>query len=406
MKKILLLLFFSVAFFVFILAGSAQADVQPAVTAVTISLPTDGELNYQTTKPITWTYSGIIGVPKFDISLIEAVGTVTAKPVATQVLCKTQADGSCAYPWRVGSLRSSRFLMGVDYKIRVCVAGANPAVCRDSATAFKIIPPALKNQQEVLNLFKTAMSNRYGSLSSQGVSGYILGNGTAGSSKIPTATANQAKVYNNILVIDRLNWFKDQFLPNTGGVLTATNKQSIQQAMVGRYTDFCVADWKTAINGLTRVYQTNVTNGVRAVPAKGTVAAVLAVPSYQQVLNTAVRNCNSDYNKNITCKKGVACTDKKGVRIKYSDGITDVPTTKGMTAKNSDYNNATIRYVEQEGYMNERDGCTAAAYVKFNQDKVIALTTLTNGKAAADSTYNSCVGNSRISGWGWEEIPN
>lgn len=433
MKKILL--FCSLTVLLLSLAVSAQAAVN-----VNVTFPADGKLNYQTTKPITWTYSGAVIAPRFNISIVQTVGSVeTIRPIVTQALCKAPtATDPCTFSWKVGSLNSGRFLMGVDYKIRVCVAGVSD--CGDSATAFKIIPPALTTQWQVLNLFKTAMGNRYNDLNSnaksgaQGVYDCIITEYPVTPATVPPSTASKItktmvntefvgskKIYELTDPADILVWFKDKFKaviasdPN-GVILSIRDQQGIQYAMNNRFDDLCSSNWITTMNGLTQTYKTKVITGTNAVgtpvsanyvPAVGTpgqpgyVLAVghpastnyaQAVPSLQKVRDNTIKNCNDDYNKKVACVKGVPCKDKKGVNIKYSNG-NDVPTTDGMTAKNSQYNNSTVRYIEQEQYANQKDLCIADAYKKFNNDKTTEWGHLST--TAADDTRRTCLGDKK-----------
>ncbi|OGF31060.1 hypothetical protein A3H09_01195 [Candidatus Falkowbacteria bacterium RIFCSPLOWO2_12_FULL_45_13] len=403
MKKILL--FFSLAVFVFLLADNARA----AVTDVAIPLlPADGKLNYQTTdKRITWTYSGTVAAPRFNISMV--TGSVSL-PIATQVLCNTPRDGTgCAFLWKVGSLRSGRFVMGTEYHIKVCVVGStDPLDCSNSANAFKIIPPELTTQWQVLDLFKKAMGNRYANLNSNGKSGAqgvydcIIKEYAAVPPTTPPTTApkitktvvNTAlfggkKIYELTDPADILVWFKGKFKdiaandPNRV-ILNNRDKEGIQYAMSNRFTDLCAKDWLTAINGLMRTYKAGVS-------------------SFQKTRDNTIRNCNNDYNKRVSCVKDVECKDKRGVRIQDST-LTDIPTTAGITAKNNQYNNSTIRYIEQEQYVNDRDRCIAEAYTTFNRSKTAALNDLIRSKGLSDTgpdaVTETCLITDNRSAWG------
>ncbi|KKR91924.1 MAG: hypothetical protein UU43_C0001G0104 [Candidatus Falkowbacteria bacterium GW2011_GWA2_41_14] len=397
MKKILL--FCSLAVFVFCLAASVQAAVN-----VNVDFPADGKLNYQTTKPITWTYSGTVAVPRFNISIFAGAET---RLIATRVLCNTPKDGTgCAFSWKVGSLQSGRFVMGTEYHIKVCVVGSTDSLdCANSATAFKIIPPELKNSQEVLKLFKDAMGNRYNNLNSNAKSGaqgvydciikeYAVVPATTPPTTAPkitktmvnTETVDGKKIYELTDPADILVWFKGKFKniaandPN-GVILNNRDKEGIQSAMNNRFDDLCSKNWITTMNGLMQTYKTKVINGTRV------------VDSFQKTRDNTIRNCNNDYNKKVSCVKGVECKDnKRGARIQYST-MNNIPITDGMTAKSNQYNNSTIRYIEQEQYANQRDLCIAAAYEKFNDDKKTEWDKLIT--TGADSAMVSCLGDKK-----------
>ncbi|MDO8592205.1 MAG: hypothetical protein Q7R92_00360 [bacterium] len=271
-------------------------------------------------------------------------------------------------------------------------------------------PKPAVSQRDVLKLFQTAMGNRYADLNSNAKSGaqgaydYIIG-----ASKITKDMANGGEIYKKT-AMEQLDWFKEKFIANEGAILNQRDKDGIKNGMSNRFNDLCSAGWLAAINALTRDYRIKATDGAKAIPARGTAgsagykAAVPAVISFKQILDRTVKNCNNDYNKNVTCTKGVECKDKKGARIKYSNGA-EIPTTNGVTAKNSQYNNSTVRYIEQEGYANERDLCTANAYIKFNQDKTAALAEFRTDKENAapgslgpDEKMRGCLG-TRASDW-------
>ena len=105
----------------------------------------------------------------------------------------------------------------------------------------------------------------------------------------------------------------------------------------------------------------------------------------------------------MSCVKDVECKDKRGVRIQDST-LTDIPTTAGITAKNNQYNNSTIRYVEQEQYVNDRDRCIAEAYTTFNRSKTAALNDLIRSKGLSgtgpDAVTETCLITDNRSAWG------
>ncbi|MDO8667996.1 MAG: hypothetical protein Q7K35_02755 [bacterium] len=391
MKKILL--FFSAVFFVFIMASSAQAAID-----VTVTFPADGELNYQTTKSITWTYpAGNLIAPKFNISMFTGAET---RPIATQVLCRAAADGSCAYSWKVGKITSGRFLMGVNYKIKVCLAVVGESLDCDESADFKIIPSAITTQQQVFNLFKTAMGNRYNNLNAYNptVQNYYTGEAgvrdfltvnTAATGfptyRISTTTVNAVDTVTNtnkkiyaMTLFEQLDWFKYKFNQLKGDFLNARDRDGIKYAMSNRYSDLCAAPWNTAKDIATRAYNTAVADAEKARKgARAKFAADGTVIAGQEA--TGQELCNFNYNR-------------------------DMKITTIVPAKNSDYNNATLRFIALQKLQNAKDLCLTAEYKKLYDAKETALGTtgisgFEDAMVAPTNAYGTCLGDRKSNWW-------
>ncbi len=294
MKKVLFICLLAV--FTFSLAGSASA----AVTNASITIPADQELNYQTTKAITWTYTGGVTAPKFNISMVSQATPATELPIA-QVLCRAPGvDDPCTFSWKVGSLKSGRFLMGVNYKIRVCRAGADPTdltECDDSPTDFTIIPPELKTQQQVFDLFKTAIGNRYNDLDKNnnsglaGVRDFITVNTAAADEapayRISKDMVNQAKAY-KLTGKDLLDWFKDKFTSTpSGAFLNERDRSGITYAMTNRYKDLCANKFNSDVNNIKVYYN-------------------IATAKAEKAKQAAIKVCNDTYKVSIAEVKNMA----------------------------------------------------------------------------------------------------
>ena len=343
---------------------------------VTVSSPSASTLNQGADQNIIWSLDPANPAAKFNLSLCTPSPEVGRAPVCRSI--KTNVSLTAApHVWKV-----SKLLTGSSYKIEVCPVDRSG--CAYSAE-FNILPPLLKNQQEVLKLFKDAMGNRYANLNSnaksgaQGVYDYIIAAPDAVPPKLPNITKEMVNVSAPPVYIRtpilQLDWFKSEFLKNTGNVLETKDKAGIKYAMSRRYFDLCAAGWNTAIKNATGVYNTAVANaerarkGVRAIVGTGTAAN----PQFPATANSE-ELCNFNYYRDL-------------------NNMVIVP------ARNGDYDNAARRFVAIEGLNNVKNTCINATYTTFYVVKKTVLSAFTAAKTTADGLYNTCVDN-RISAWG------
>lgn len=360
MKKILL--FFFLAILVLPLAASA---------GITVSSPSGSELIQGANQPITWSLDPANPAAKFNLSLCTPPPAVGSAPVCRSIRTNIGIT-TPPYIWKVNKL-----LSGNRYRIEVCPVDRSG--CAYSAE-FNILPPALKNQQEVLNLFKTAMANRYADLNSnaksgaQGVYDYIIASPNSVPPKLPNITKEMVNngtspVYARTSLM-QLDWFKTEFLKNTGGVLETKDKAGIKYAMSRRYSDLCAAEWNTAMKNATGIYNTAVANaekarkGIRARIGNGTAAN-------PQFPATGEQRCLAVY--------------EAGVKV--------INITPNL------YNSATRKFITLQGLQNEKDLCLTAEYETLYDAKVVTLGIFNGALTAPTIAYNACIG-TRISDWG------
>lgn len=354
MKKILL--FFSLAILVLPLAASA---------GITVSSPSGSELIQGANQPITWSLDPANPAAKFNLSLCTPPPAVGSAPVCRSIRTNIGIT-TPPYIWKVNKL-----LSGNRYRIEVCPVDRSG--CAYSAE-FNILPPALKNQQEVLNLFKTAMANRYADLNSnaksgaQGVYDYIIGE-----AKIATTTVNNATppVYTRTPIL-QLDWFKTEFLKNLGTppVLNQRDKEGIKQAMVRRYSDICSVAWNTEIASSTKKYH----------------KAVAAAESARKGIRARIGN-------GTAANPQFPATGEQRCLAIYEAGVKVINITPNL------YNSATRKFITLQGLQNEKDLCLTAEYETLYDAKVATLGIFNGALTAPTIAYNACIG-TRISDWG------
>lgn len=352
MKKILL--FFSLAVLLLPLAAGA------AVTGVT-SPELDESWNQGTTRIISWT-SDTAGA-KFNISLCPPAGGCLS--------VKTNID-KLTYDWPVGKLRSGGTVAAGDgYVIKVCQAGLSEDAGCDSSLLFNIWPPHLTSQQQVFDLFKKAMGNRYNDLNANrnsGVAGvwdFIMtnwGTDAAPDYKISVATVNDEgeggayrKSGKGLLL-----WFKDQFIARSGSFLNARDKAGITNAMVNRHKDWCLIERNNRVNTLIKNYNNAIT---AAETVKNREIKVCA-----DAYNSAMRNLTGNSANKFIAKEEALYAKNTCINLFYQNSAHNyygrINAAINMFRNNNNYRDG--REMSPTGVEHDYKACRDAAEAGWN----------------------------------------
>lgn len=148
-----------------------------------------------------------------------------------------------------------------------------------------------------------------------------------------------------------LDWFKAQFLLNTGNVLTnrdkGDSKSGIQGAIIAKYKEICYGTFKNESKSGFKAYKTEIVPLVKT-------------------RTDAIKTCQTNY---VNCVK-VLTPNEKEVKI--------------------------------EACKNDKDMCSNAAYTAYFVDVKNKYSEKLGAKL---EDLNSCLANERITGWQWAQTP-